>query len=538
MPLDASSTSSRVSRVSVVVSGVTLTVSVTPTAKRRLECLGQFVSIPVTPDEDLAELRLLLNGCALAADVERIGLLGRRVQVLPEVHAGRGLPRPGPERRLAHVEAAVVDLAVVPPLHAHDAGLAECVVERQVEDSAQSALGVVRQAIPQLDRLDLAYRHMQVNRLLGVAVRAGDTCGLGRRGRDRRFNVFMSDLGDRERARAVQVPPRAREPGQIEGLRWHQFHLPANEPFTGLSIPLDRDAGDDALASFGDREGDVHPGVVAIDHQGILRAHVVVTLAPVQLADALEPEFRRCRHERGAWRDGHRGENLVRGVYRIPGDADLPDREALPFPNREGDACEIPLEVVARRVDFGRQESLVTVEALQQLRDRLRIGEDLRFQVPFVDDRLEPARVDLRGPLERDDHLLELRPGLYPEHRMPPGTAVLDGEVHDRLQVLVEQQPFPQDTNAVVAALGIEHAAVPCRAHLALDLRRGCRALERQLDERTTRYSECQAHRVAVDRRAPGVLVIADTPPPGTWLRCGRDRFVRQRSRTGRRPPA
>ena len=39
------------------------------------------------------------------------------------------------------------------------------------------------------------------------------------------------------------------------------------------------------------------------------------------------------------------------------------------------------------------------------------------------------------------------------------------------LQVVIEHQPFPQDTNAVVAALRVEHAVVPGGTDLALNRR-------------------------------------------------------------------
>ena len=63
-------------------------------AERRLERRRQFIAISVAPHVDLVELHLLLNRPALAADVERIGLFGWRIEIFAKIDARSGLARP------------------------------------------------------------------------------------------------------------------------------------------------------------------------------------------------------------------------------------------------------------------------------------------------------------------------------------------------------------------------------------------------------------------------------------------------------------
>ena len=75
---------------------------------------------------------------------------------------------------------------------------------------------------------------------------------------------------------------------RVERLRLDQLNLFLHQVVADLVVAADRDPCDDALASFGDRERDVHLAGRAVLHERVVRADVVVTLRPVEIADLVE----------------------------------------------------------------------------------------------------------------------------------------------------------------------------------------------------------------------------------------------------------
>ncbi len=134
----------------------------------RLERASALPAVAPAPHIRVEQLHFLLNRGTLAAGVERAGQLARRAEILVEVDGARRLERQIPQRRLGDEDATVLELAVITRLESDDACAAEPVVLRDVEDAADASLGVVRRAVAELQRLDLADDDVQWNRLLPV----------------------------------------------------------------------------------------------------------------------------------------------------------------------------------------------------------------------------------------------------------------------------------------------------------------------------------------------------------------------------------
>src|SRR6185436_13601402 len=220
----------------------------------------------------------------------------RRVQLLAQVDGSSGLREVG-EIRLSDVEATFMDLTVPARPQADLSGLAERVVIRDVEDGADTALGVVRPAVTDLDRLHLADGNVDGDRLLlarldavGARLTRRRNLGHWRSGSRLRIGIGISsrNVNDGKCACVVQVPSRSCQRAQIKWLGSHQLNLPPHQVFADFLVTLDRDAGDDALTPFADRERDIDLAGSPVDNDVVVRADVVVTLAPIEFADLLE----------------------------------------------------------------------------------------------------------------------------------------------------------------------------------------------------------------------------------------------------------
>src|SRR5688572_15929971 len=137
-------------------------------ASDRLERTSALPPVAPAPHIRVAQLHFLLNRGTFSAGVEGAGQLARRAEILVVIDGARRLKGQIPQRRLGDEDAAVLELAVVTRLEPDDACAAEPVVLRDVEDATDAALGIVRRAVADLQRLDLAHDHVQRNLLLAV----------------------------------------------------------------------------------------------------------------------------------------------------------------------------------------------------------------------------------------------------------------------------------------------------------------------------------------------------------------------------------
>ena len=99
-----------------------------------------------------------------------------RVAIFERVNGACQLYRKIAERRLAEVRARFADFAVIARAKADHSGFAQRVAIRNV-DGPPTSLRVVGAAIPELDRLHFAHRHVQPHRL--CAVRGPRRCSRG-----------------------------------------------------------------------------------------------------------------------------------------------------------------------------------------------------------------------------------------------------------------------------------------------------------------------------------------------------------------------